>query len=79
MEELMKTDKYKIYADLKNKSYFIRSGGKYGADFLIYEQHPDYSHGKALIFCDLFLNIIEISRSAQSAKKEAHLAYIDEK
>ncbi len=35
-DQLRNSVKYRIYLDLKNKGFFITTGLKYGADFLLY-------------------------------------------
>ncbi len=44
------TIKFKVFSDLYSKGFFVSMGGKFGADFIIYEQDPLLIHGCALVF-----------------------------
>ena len=41
-DQLRNSVKYKIYLDLKNKGFYVSSGIKYGADFLLYNGNISY-------------------------------------
>ena len=41
---------FKVYLDLYEKGYYITPGGKFGADFILYEDDPLKIHGFALVF-----------------------------
>lgn len=40
---------YKVYKELRDKGYIVRSGLKYGADFAVYEKGPGIDHAPYLV------------------------------
>ena len=42
---------YLVYKDLHQKDYFIIPGKKYGVDFLVYKEDPNFVHSTYLICC----------------------------
>ena len=40
-----------IYKDLHEKDYYILPGSKYGVDFLVYKDDPNFVHSTYLITC----------------------------
>ena len=68
--------------NLYEQNYYVLSGKKFGADFLIYESNkfkkedPYSSHSKALIFID-DVDLMEINRVCTIAKKSGYLAKIN--
>ena len=42
---------YLVYKDLHQKDYFIIPGKKYGVDFLVYKEDPNFTHSNYLISC----------------------------
>ena len=40
-----------VYKDLHQKNYFIIPGKKYGVDFLVYKEDPNFVHSTYLISC----------------------------
>ena len=43
------SNKFKIYCDLKQKNFYIICGKKYGCDFLIYKNDPNFCHSDYLV------------------------------
>ena len=42
---------YLVYKDLHEKDYYIIPGKKYGVDFLVYKEDPNFVHSTYLISC----------------------------
>ena len=42
---------YLVYKDLHQKDYFVIPGNKYGVDFLVYKNDPNFVHSTYLISC----------------------------
>ena len=42
---------YLVYKDLHLKDYFILPGKKYGVDFMVYKEDPNFVHSTYLISC----------------------------
>ena len=42
---------YLVYKDLHQKDYYIIPGKKYGVDFLVYKEDPNFVHSTYLISC----------------------------
>ena len=40
-----------VYKDLHQRDYFIIPGKKYGVDFLVYKEDPNFTHSNYLISC----------------------------
>lgn len=47
----LKDLKFKVYLDLKKKNYFVLSGFKYGCDFIVYIDDPNFVHSDFLVSC----------------------------
>ena len=75
---------YKVYKYLKNKDYYILSGIKYGTDFLIYEDDPQFVHSEYLVLISYNISlseefsILKCQRIAQNTKKILLVAYMEE-
>lgn len=48
-KENLITKEYKVYKDLKEKNYFVTLGFKYGADFLVYREDPNFIHSEFIL------------------------------
>jgi len=74
--------KYHIYKDLREKGYVLRSGLKYGSEWLAYLYGPDVEHAlfvikvldpnKKILGCDL----VGTGRLAHSVRKRIALAFV---
>ena len=42
---------YLVYKDLHQKEYYVIPGKKYGVDFLVYKEDPNFVHSTYLISC----------------------------
>ena len=51
---------YLVYKDLHQKDYFIIPGKKYGVDFLVYKEDPNFVHSTYLISCKKIKENIEV-------------------
>ena len=51
---------YLVYKDLHQKEYFIIPGKKYGVDFLVYKEDPNFVHSTYLISCRKIKENIEV-------------------
>ena len=51
---------YLVYKDLHQKEYFIIPGKKYGVDFLVYKEDPNFVHSTYLISCKKIKENIEV-------------------
>jgi tRNA-splicing endonuclease subunit Sen34 len=40
---------YKVYKNLKEKNFYVTLGFKYGADFLVYQDDPNFIHSEFII------------------------------
>ncbi|MCY0860244.1 MAG: tRNA-intron lyase [Sulfolobaceae archaeon] len=72
---------YRVYSDLRNKGYVVRSGIKYGADFAIYTLGPGIEHAPYLVLVidsteKLKSNeLLSYGRVSHSTRKELILAF----
>jgi len=41
---------YKVFKDLKNRNFYVTSGFKYGSDFLVYRDDPNFIHSEYLLY-----------------------------
>lgn len=83
-EEISKSTtelKYRVYRDLWKKGYYITTGHKFGADFLVYLGDPIAYHAVFIVHCiedpDHEMHpseVVAIGRLATSVKKRAVLA-----
>ena len=51
---------YLVYKDLHQKEYFIIPGKKYGVDFLVYKEDPNFVHSTYLISCKKIKENIDV-------------------
>ena len=51
---------YLVYKDLHQKDYFIIPGKKYGVDFLVYKEDPNFVHSTYLISCKKINDNIDV-------------------
>eukprot|EP01103_Thecamoeba_quadrilineata_P020334 TRINITY_DN866_c0_g1_i1.p1 TRINITY_DN866_c0_g1~~TRINITY_DN866_c0_g1_i1.p1 ORF type:complete len:120 (-),score=28.57 TRINITY_DN866_c0_g1_i1:71-430(-) len=74
------TRKYEIYSDLWLKGYFISSGMKFGADYLVYPGDPNLFHATFIVrVVDAneeipCVDIVRFCRLAVNVKKQPVLA-----
>lgn len=72
---------YKVYEDLREKGFIVRSGMKYGADFAVYTLGPGVEHAPYLILVvdsneRLTPNeLLSYGRVSHSTRKELILAF----
>jgi tRNA-intron lyase len=84
-EKLKNTIEYVVYKHLKDKKFYVTSGLKYGADFLLYRDDPNFIHSEWLVYTkeyksDISLKeIINGERISMSHKKKFLVASVDEK
>ncbi len=77
--------KSRVYSDLRNSGYVVKTALKYGFDFRVYDKgvKPGEEHAKWLVYCvsqDESLKIIDYSKLARichSVKKKMLIAVID--
>lgn len=77
--------RYKVYADLRERGYIVRTGFKFGAHFRVYERGDSLSeHSKYLVHAvpesDVY-SFHEVSRTvrlAHGVKKDILFAVVDE-
>ena len=73
---------YKVYKELRDKGYIVRSGLKFGADFAVYERGPGLEHAPYLIhvlgMSDTIdpLEIVRAGRLSHSVRKAFILALV---
>ena len=51
---------YLVYKDLHQKEYYIIPGKKYGVDFLVYKEDPNFVHSTYLISCKKIKENIDV-------------------
>ena len=51
---------YLVFKDLHQKDYYIIPGKKYGVDFLVYKDDPNFVHSTYLISCKKVIENIEV-------------------
>ena len=51
---------YLVYKDLHQKEYYVIPGKKYGVDFLVYKEDPNFVHSTYLISCKKIKENIEV-------------------
>ncbi|MBS3084393.1 tRNA-intron lyase [Candidatus Pacearchaeota archaeon] len=79
-------EKYKVYKNLREKGFILKSGSKYGADFSVYEKgkKPGRAHSTWLLSCInssekiKWQEFILKNRVANSTKKQVLLAVNDD-
>jgi len=73
---------YVVYKDLRDKGYIVRSGLKYGSDFVVYEKGPGLEHAPYLVHVvrayDQIdpLEIVREGRLGHSVRKDFVLALV---
>jgi len=73
---------YRVYRDLRDHGYVVRSGLKYGADFAVYEKGPGIEHAPYLVHVatpDQSINPLDIVRAGRlshSVRKDFILAIV---
>ncbi|AAK40764.1 tRNA-intron lyase [Saccharolobus solfataricus] len=76
---------YKVYEDLREKGFIVRSGVKYGADFAVYTLGPGLEHAPYVVIAvDIDEEItphelLSFGRVSHSTKKRLVLALVDRK
>ncbi|ABM79923.1 tRNA-intron lyase [Hyperthermus butylicus] len=71
---------YKVYRDLRDRGYVVRSGLKYGSDFAVYERGPGLEHAPYLVHVMRVdeeidpLEIVRAGRLSHSVRKAFILA-----
>ena len=76
---------YLVYKDLHLKDYFVIPGNKYGVDFLVYKNDPNFVHSTYLISCKKVnenidvKNMINNERVSLGTLKALIYAFIDNK
>lgn len=72
--------KYRVYKDLREKGYIVRSGMKFGADFTVYELGPGLEHAPYVVTVTSAstllrsIDIVGLGRLSHSVKKKSVLA-----
>lgn len=83
-QKIMKSKEYVVYKDLKEKGFYVTTGFKYGADFLVYRDDPNFIHSEFMLFIydsKKQLNVNELiigERLGVSTKKKFLIASYDE-
>ncbi len=73
---------YKVYRELRDKGYVVRSGLKFGADFAVYEKGPGLEHAPYLVHVLETSNtidpleIVRAGRLSHSVRKAFILALV---
>ena len=75
---------YRVYRELRDAGYVVRSGLKYGADFAVYEKGPGEEHAPYVVHVLGYreridpLEIVRAGRVSHSARKRFIIAAVDE-
>ncbi len=75
---------YAVYRDLREKGYIVRTGLKYGAEFVIYEKGPGIEHAPYVVHVlrqrDVLdpLEIVKAGRLSHSVRKKFVIASVSE-
>ncbi len=91
-EDLMKTwstvemlkERYKVYKELRDKGFIVRSGLKYGSDFTIYEFGPGIDHAPYVVEVRVKdeeidpADIIRSGRVAHGVRKKYIMAIVED-
>ena len=73
---------YRVYRDLRERGYVVRSGLKYGADFAVYERGPGLEHAPYLVHVEPSaesidpLEVVRAGRLSHSVRKDFILAVV---
>jgi tRNA-intron endonuclease len=63
-------DKFRVYCDLRERSYIVRPGLKFGADFAVYQHGPGIDHSPFIVHClqnNTAISSIEMVRAGRLA------------
>ncbi len=75
---------YRVYKELRESGYIVRSGLKFGAEFTVYEKGPGIDHAPYLVHVVSVrdrvdpLEIVRAGRLSHSVRKKFILAIVDE-
>ncbi len=75
-------ERYKVFEDLRERGYIVRSGMKFGTDFTVYEIGPGYEHAPYLVAVvredEKFdpISIVRMGRVSHSVRKKLVLAIV---
>ena len=75
---------YRVFRELRDAGYVVRSGLKYGADFAVYERGPGLEHAPYVVHVVSYrgsidpLEIVRAGRVSHSARKRFIVAAVDE-
>ncbi len=75
---------YRVYKELREKGLIVRSGLKYGTEFVLYEKGPGKEHAPYIVHVVGFrerikpLEIVRAGRVSHSVRKKFVLAAVDE-
>ncbi len=75
---------YKVYKDLRNKGFIVRSGLKFGSDYSLYRQGPGIDHAPFLVHVfdeNDYIDPIELVRAGRlshSVKKKFIIAIVND-
>ncbi len=75
---------YRVYRDLREKGFVVRSGLKYGSEFVLYEKGPGIDHAPYVVHVVSFeeyidpLEIVRAGRLSHSVRKRFVLAAVNE-
>jgi tRNA-intron endonuclease len=75
---------YRVYRELRDAGYVVRSGLKYGADYAVYEQGPGIDHAPYVVHVLGYretidpLEIVRAGRLSHSVRKRFIVAAVDD-
>lgn len=76
---------YKVYRELRESGYVVRSGLKFGSDFAVYEKGPGIDHAPYLVEVVGYreridpAELVRAGRLSHSVRKKLIIAAVDEK
>jgi len=76
---------YKVYRELRESGYVVRSGLKFGSDFAVYEKGPGIDHAPYLVEVVGYreridpAELVRAGRLSHSVRKKLVIAAVDEK
>lgn len=74
---------YRVYEDLRDRGYVVKSGMKFGATFAVYERGPGLDHAPFLVHVTPYeekvdpLDIVRAGRLSHSVRKKFVLATVN--
>ena len=76
------SEKYVIYKHFRDKKYTVRSGIKYGGDFMLYTGDPNTTHAAYIVKVmttqePLWMDVNALRRVSESVAKECVLSYVN--